>query len=172
MRKILRSQQENMCIKSTPSLLLLLLLLSNCQFSDGFAISIECNVVSASSREFNDAAQIAENLATALPFFLEKNMLSYFLHIVRQKIGGSSFVCAQLLQTLNILFENLRNETSLYYLLSNNHFKIKCYSSSVPRFLHLYATYMEVEKRRLDSTTDQTNLNDSGHFKDLAILNI
>ncbi|XP_016973422.2 protein CLEC16A homolog isoform X1 [Drosophila rhopaloa] len=54
-------------------------------------------------------------------FFLEKNMLSYFLHIMRQKSGGSSFVCVQLLQTLNILFENIRNETSLYYLLSNNH---------------------------------------------------
>ncbi|XP_017004521.2 protein CLEC16A homolog isoform X1 [Drosophila takahashii] len=54
-------------------------------------------------------------------FFLEKNMLSYFLQIMRQKSGGSSFVCVQLLQTLNILFENIRNETSLYYLLSNNH---------------------------------------------------
>lgn len=54
-------------------------------------------------------------------FFLEKNMLSFFLHIMRQKSGGSSYVCVQLLQTLNILFENIRNETSLYYLLSNNH---------------------------------------------------
>lgn len=71
-------------------------------------------------------------------------MLAYFLHIMRQKSGGSSFVCQQLLQTLNILFENIRNETSLCkwhtciisrgkckqcklrscfsdYLLSNNH---------------------------------------------------
>ncbi|EDV93494.1 protein CLEC16A homolog [Drosophila grimshawi] len=54
-------------------------------------------------------------------FFLEKNMLAYFLHIMRQKSGGSSYVCVQLLQTLNILFENIRKETSLYYLLSNNH---------------------------------------------------
>ncbi|KAI8117955.1 Cell division cycle protein 23 like protein [Lucilia cuprina] len=42
--------------------------------------------------------------------------------------------------------------------------------SAVPRFLHLYATYMGLEKRRLDSTTDQSNLNDSGHVKDLADL--
>jgi protein CLEC16A len=67
-------------------------------------------------------------------------MLSYFLCIMRQKSGGSSYVCVQLLQTLNILFENIRNETSLCkfifvddiqlvieillildYLLSNNH---------------------------------------------------
>lgn len=42
--------------------------------------------------------------------------------------------------------------------------------SAVPRFLYLYATYMGLEKRRLDSTTDQSNLNDSGHIKDLADL--
>lgn len=72
-------------------------------------------------------------------FFLEKNMLSFFLRIMRQRSGGSSYVCVQLLQTLNILFENIRNETSLCmykfilhsvshyficfsdYLLSNNH---------------------------------------------------
>uniref|UniRef100_A0A0K8RAI8 Putative secreted protein n=1 Tax=Ixodes ricinus TaxID=34613 RepID=A0A0K8RAI8_IXORI len=52
-------------------------------------------------------------------FFLEKNMLSFFLKIMKQKCGR--YVCIQLLQTLNILFENIRNETSLYYLLSNNH---------------------------------------------------
>ena len=67
-------------------------------------------------------------------------MLSFFLRIMKQKCG--SFVCVQLLQTLNILFENIRNETSLCkwgiksilcvifsntllnftdYLLSNNH---------------------------------------------------
>uniref|UniRef100_A0A8D8C4D0 Protein CLEC16A n=1 Tax=Culex pipiens TaxID=7175 RepID=A0A8D8C4D0_CULPI len=61
-----------------------------------------------------------QNDSSVFDFFLEKNMLSYFLHIMRQKSGGSSFVCVQLLQTLNILFENIRNETSLYYLLSNN----------------------------------------------------
>lgn len=67
-------------------------------------------------------------------------MLSFFLRIMRQRSGGSSYVCVQLLQTLNILFENIRNETSLCefgfvttksrkfnylfildYLLSNNH---------------------------------------------------
>ncbi|CAO1405168.1 unnamed protein product [Diamesa serratosioi] len=61
-----------------------------------------------------------QNDGSVFDFFLEKNMLSYFLHIMRQK-SGSGFVCVQLLQTLNILFENIKNETSLYYLLSNNH---------------------------------------------------
>ncbi|KRY89878.1 Protein CLEC16A [Trichinella pseudospiralis] len=60
-----------------------------------------------------------QNDSSVFDFFLEKNMLSFFLFIMRQKCGR--FVCIQLLQTLNILFENIRNETSLYYLLSNNH---------------------------------------------------
>lgn len=42
--------------------------------------------------------------------------------------------------------------------------------SPVPRFLHLYATYMAKEKRKLDSTTEESNLNDSGHVRDLADL--
>ncbi|KAF4524745.1 hypothetical protein B566_EDAN013814 [Ephemera danica] len=60
-----------------------------------------------------------QNDGSVFDFFLEKNMLSFFLKIMKQKCG--SYVCVQLLQTLNILFENIRNETSLYYLLSNNH---------------------------------------------------
>ncbi|KAL9871535.1 cell division cycle protein 23 homolog isoform 1-T1 [Glossina fuscipes fuscipes] len=63
------------------------------------------------------------------------------------------------------------------YFLAKSYFDVREYkaahlvrnaSSPVPRFLHLYATYMAMEKRRLDSTTDQLNLNDSGHFKDLG----
>ena len=38
-------------------------------------------------------------------------MLSFFLKIMNQNCG--SYVCVQLLQTLNILFENIRNETSI-----------------------------------------------------------
>lgn len=50
-------------------------------------------------------------------------MLSFFLRIMKQKCG--SYVCVQLLQTLNILFENIRNETSLCKFITKiiiNHF--------------------------------------------------
>ncbi|GFS13850.1 protein CLEC16A-like [Elysia marginata] len=60
-----------------------------------------------------------QNDSSVFDFFLEKNMLSFFLRYLQQKFGR--YICVQLLQTLNILFENIRNETSLYYLLSNNH---------------------------------------------------
>lgn len=39
--------------------------------------------------------------------------------------------------------------------------------SPVPRFLHLYSTYMSFEKKRLDSLTDQSNLNENANVKDL-----
>lgn len=38
-------------------------------------------------------------------------MITFFLHYMKQKYGR--YICVQLLQTLNILFENIRNETSL-----------------------------------------------------------
>ncbi|XP_076446550.1 protein CLEC16A-like isoform X2 [Babylonia areolata] len=60
-----------------------------------------------------------QNDSSVFDFFLEKNMLSFFLRYLQQRCGR--YICVQLLQTLNILFENIRNETSLYYLLSNNH---------------------------------------------------
>lgn len=38
-------------------------------------------------------------------------MFVFFLNILRQKSGR--YVCGQLLQTLNMLFENINHETSL-----------------------------------------------------------
>uniref|UniRef100_A0A1B0BLD2 Cdc23 domain-containing protein n=1 Tax=Glossina palpalis gambiensis TaxID=67801 RepID=A0A1B0BLD2_9MUSC len=65
------------------------------------------------------------------------------------------------------------------YFLGKSNFDVREYyraahlgrnvSSPVFRFLHLYATFMAAEKRRLDSATDQSNLNDSSHFKDLVL---
>ena len=44
-------------------------------------------------------------------YFLEQGMLSHFLNYMAQKNGR--LICVQILQTLNILFENIRLETSL-----------------------------------------------------------
>lgn len=38
-------------------------------------------------------------------------MFNYFLQILDQKCGN--YVCVQLLQTLNIIFENIKNKTAL-----------------------------------------------------------
>ena len=62
------------------------------------------------------------SLFSHFSFFLEKNMLLFFLKFMTQNCG--SYVTVQLLQTLNILFENIRNETSLckynlYFFMGN-----------------------------------------------------
>ena len=68
-------------------------------------------------------------------FFCEKNMLSLFVDIMYSSITGSGddkvgnrdketcpvLVYVQVLQTLSILINCVRNDTSLYYLLSNNY---------------------------------------------------
>jgi hypothetical protein len=48
-------------------------------------------------------------------FFIEKNLFGHFLKIMR--IQGNVYVKIQLLQCLNIIFENLRNDSSLCTLL-------------------------------------------------------
>lgn len=76
-------------------------------------------------------------------FFLEKNMFVFFLNILRQKSGR--YVCVQLLQTLNILFENISHETSLCkdMLLNcwgfNGHNLIECFQFLL---LHRGATWI------------------------------
>uniref|UniRef100_A0A1A9V248 Cdc23 domain-containing protein n=1 Tax=Glossina austeni TaxID=7395 RepID=A0A1A9V248_GLOAU len=76
------------------------------------------------------------------------------------------------------MLEGIARKQYLNYYLAKIYFDVHEYdraahlvrnaTSPVPTFLHLYATYMAVAKRRLDSTTDQSNLNDSGHIKDLV----
>jgi hypothetical protein len=54
-------------------------------------------------------------------FFCEKNMLSIFLEIMWTEAGCPLSVHIQILQTLSILISSVKNDTSLYYLLSNNY---------------------------------------------------
>lgn len=53
-------------------------------------------------------------------FFCEKSMLSLFLQIMYSELCPNT-VHVQILQTLSILISCVKNDTSLYYLLSNNH---------------------------------------------------
>eukprot|EP01039_Chlorochromonas_danica_P009625 gene9624-10640_t len=54
-------------------------------------------------------------------YFCEKNMLQLFLDIMWSAGGCPAAVHVQILQTLSILISSVKNDTSLYYLLSNNH---------------------------------------------------
>jgi hypothetical protein len=56
-------------------------------------------------------------------FFCEKSMLSMFNDIMRQetKFPGMNRVKVQVIQTISILVQNVKTDTSLFYLMSNNH---------------------------------------------------
>ncbi|XP_076337258.1 protein CLEC16A-like isoform X2 [Tachypleus tridentatus] len=95
-----------------------------------------------------------QNDSTVFDFFLEKNMLSFFLQIMKQKCGR--YVCVQLLQTLNILFENIRNETSLYYLLSNNHINsiiVHKFDFSDEEVMAYYISFLKTLSLKLNTHT-------------------
>lgn len=55
--------------------------------------------------------------------FLEQNIFAHFLNVLYLKLERKFRIeiSVQVLQTLNILFENLKLDTSFYFLLSNNH---------------------------------------------------
>eukprot|EP00041_Stephanoeca_diplocostata_P016367 m.322018 g.322018 ORF g.322018 m.322018 type:complete len:992 (+) comp20344_c1_seq1:243-3218(+) len=59
-----------------------------------------------------------QNDPKVFEFFLEKNMISYFDRILFQDAGV--FINTQILQTLNILLDNISTPTSIWFLLSNN----------------------------------------------------
>lgn len=79
----------------------------------------------------------------------------------------------------NITTDINQNEYDNYYLAKTYfqrheydraaYFTRNCISS-VPKFLHYYSTYMSKEKKRLDSSTDITNLNDNNHTDTLSDL--
>lgn len=54
-------------------------------------------------------------------YFLTENLLAHFNKILLQRSNRSGNVAIQMLQTLSILIQNVRNEQTVYYLFSNNH---------------------------------------------------
>lgn len=95
-----------------------------------------------------------QNDSSVFDFFLEKNMFAFFLNILRQKSGR--YVCVQLLQTLNILFENISHETSLYYLLSNNHVNsiiVHKFDFSDEEIMAYYISFLKTLSLKLNNHT-------------------
>ncbi|XP_016401135.1 protein CLEC16A isoform X5 [Sinocyclocheilus rhinocerous] len=109
-----------------------------------------------------------QNDSSVFDFFLEKNMLAFFLNILRQKSGR--YVCVQLLQTLNILFENISHETSLYYLLSNNHVNsiiVHKFDFSDEEIMAYYISFLKTLSLKLNDHTVHFFYNE--HTNDFAL---
>nr|CDS30310.2 protein clec16a [Hymenolepis microstoma] len=61
-----------------------------------------------------------QNDGSIMDFFLEQNALELLINYLDHRKKDRR-ICTQLLQSLNILFENLTNSRAIYYLLSQNH---------------------------------------------------
>ncbi|XP_034080961.1 protein CLEC16A isoform X1 [Gymnodraco acuticeps] len=109
-----------------------------------------------------------QNDSSVFDFFLEKNMFAFFLNILRQKSGR--YVCVQLLQTLNIMFENISHETSLYYLLSNNHVNsiiVHKFDFSDEEIMAYYISFLKTLSLKLNTHTVHFFYNE--HTNDFAL---
>lgn len=109
-----------------------------------------------------------QNDNSVFDYFLEKNMQSFFLRILSQRCG--KFVCVQLLQTLNILYENIKNETSLYYLLSNNHINsiiVHKFDFSDEEILAYYISFLKTLSFKLNIHTIHFFYNE--HLRDFPL---
>ncbi|KAM8927684.1 protein CLEC16A [Pelodytes ibericus] len=109
-----------------------------------------------------------QNDSSVFDFFLEKNMFVFFLNILQQKAGR--YVCGQLLQTLNMLFENINHETSLYYLLSNNHVNsiiVHKFDFSDEEIMGYYICFLKTLSVKLNNHTVHFFYNE--HTNDFAL---
>lgn len=93
---------------------------------------------------------------------------------------GLSVVDFKISEQKNPSFSGISTEEYDNYNISKSYFDCKEYDRSayftrncespVPKFLHLYATYMSKEKKRVDNMTENTAMNDNTHVKDLTDL--
>jgi hypothetical protein len=102
-------------------------------------------------------------------FFCEKSMLSLFLEIMHSEPVCPFAVHVQILQTLSILISCVKNDTSLYYLLSNNHINdILVFNhdfNSDESLSAQFASFMKTLSLRLNDQTVQFFFReDSGAF--------
>lgn len=91
-------------------------------------------------------------------FFCEKNMLALFVDITKSTFNEISKVHIQILQTLCILIESVKQDTSIYYLLSNhhiNHIILFRFDWSTEDLLNHYITLLKTLSLRLNSRTAQ-----------------
>eukprot|EP00775_Hariotina_reticulata_P010403 gene10403-10561_t len=62
-----------------------------------------------------------QNEPRIFDFFLENNIMTYLQRVLQQPANRSGEVAKQVLQTLSIIIQNVRSETAVFFLFSNNH---------------------------------------------------
>ncbi len=62
-----------------------------------------------------------QNEPRIFDFFLENNVMTYLHRILLQPANRKGDVARQVLQTLGIIIQNVRSQTAIFFLFSNNH---------------------------------------------------
>ncbi|KAL4532225.1 hypothetical protein Ndes2437B_g02640 [Nannochloris sp. 'desiccata'] len=99
-------------------------------------------------------------------YFLTENMLGHFHQILLQRSARRGTVAIQVLQTLSILIQNIRNQQTIYYLFSNDHINniaaLK-FDFEDDEVLGYYVNLLKTISFRLNETTVQFFFRAGGH---------
>ncbi|KAM5553667.1 hypothetical protein ABKV19_025751 [Rosa sericea] len=91
---------------------------------------------------------------TFFEFFMEKQIMGEFVRIL--KISRNMTVSLQLLQTISIMIQNLKNEHAIYYMFSNEHMNyLITYSFDFKNeeLLSYYISFLRAISGKLDRNT-------------------
>ncbi|KQJ82044.1 protein TRANSPARENT TESTA 9 isoform X1 [Brachypodium distachyon] len=92
--------------------------------------------------------------ASFFEFFMEQEIMGEFARILR--ISKLSRVSLQLLQTMSIMIQNLRNEHSVYYIFSNEHINFLItysYDFQIEEMLSYYISFLRAISGKLNKNT-------------------
>ncbi|AQK43067.1 protein TRANSPARENT TESTA 9 isoform X1 [Zea mays] len=87
-------------------------------------------------------------------YFMEKQIMGEFARVLR--ISKLSRVSLQLLQTMSIMIQNLRNEHSIYYIFSNEHINFLVtypFDFRIDEMLSYYISFLRAISGKLNKNT-------------------
>ncbi|KAF8073073.1 ema [Scenedesmus sp. PABB004] len=95
-------------------------------------------------------------------FFLENNIMTYLHRVLLQPANRAGEVAKQVLQTLSIIIQNVRSETAVFFLFSNNHVNNIVdldYDFDDEEVLGYYVSFLKTIALRLNAGTAQFFIN-------------
>ena len=119
-----------------------------------------------------------QNEPRVFEYFLEQNIFAHFLNVLYLDLEKQyrTEISVQVLQTLNILFENLKLPTSFYFLLSNNHInEIISYNFDFEEneeMLAYYISFLKTLSLKLDCDTVHFYFNEHANKYPLYLVGV
>ena len=99
-----------------------------------------------------------QNEPEVFDFFLEAQTLSHCVRLLGASTSRQTSVAVQMLQTMSIMIQNIRRDTSVYYLFSNNHInRLIAYDFDFANeeLLAFYISFLKTVSLRLNEGTVQ-----------------